>query len=130
MKELLNELEQLNLPKNQYALFGSWPLWMRWLRACNDIDLIVTKNLWNSLVEKYPDNLQTTPYVAFEIWNIEIIQSCHILTDRIEEMIENADIIDGFPCIKLEYLLEWKEFMWREKDLRDVEIIKNYQNSL
>ena len=49
-KELLKKVKELNLPQNQYAIFGSGPLAIRGIRDSNDIDLIVKKKLWNKLM--------------------------------------------------------------------------------
>ena len=50
----LNELEQLNLPKGKYVIFGSGPLSIRGLRENHDLDILVTEDLWNKLSEQYP----------------------------------------------------------------------------
>jgi hypothetical protein len=44
----------------------------------------------------------------------------------VEKMIKEADIIDGLPFVKLEYLIEWKKFFRREKDLKDIELIEEF----
>lgn len=47
------ELKKLNLPLGKYAIFGSGPLAIRGLRENNDIDIIVTDELWQNLTKKY-----------------------------------------------------------------------------
>lgn len=43
-EQLLEKLKRLNLPSEQYAIFGSGPMAVRDLKEANDIDLIVTQN--------------------------------------------------------------------------------------
>jgi hypothetical protein len=46
-------LKKWNLPIGKYAITGSGPLGIRNLREINDIDIIVTSELWDSLAERY-----------------------------------------------------------------------------
>jgi len=41
----LNELKELNLPKESFAVFGSGPMAVRDMREINDLDLIVKSDL-------------------------------------------------------------------------------------
>lgn len=45
---------------------------------------------------------------------------------NIEDLIKNADIIDGLAFVKLEEVLRWKKMRGKEKDKKDVEIIEGY----
>mgnify|MGYP001608235276 CR=1 len=40
--------------------------------------------------------------------------------------INNAEIIDGLPFVKLDYVLEWKKKFGREKDLKDIKTIEKF----
>ena len=59
------------------------------------------------------------------IGNIEIFNNWLPFKD-INVLIDSADIIEGFRFVKLEYVLEWKKFLGREKDLIDIKLIENY----
>lgn len=125
------ELKKLNLPIWKYAIFGSWPLWVRNIRESQDLDLLVTQDLWNELVLKYEKYLLLEPYEHIQIWEIEIMQACvHLDFEKINEMIKNADIIENLPFVKLEDIRDWKTNMWREKDFKDVDLINNYLENL
>ena len=41
-------------------------------------------------------------------------------------MISNPDIFEGFPFMTLTDTIEWKRFMNREKDLKDIDLIEEY----
>jgi hypothetical protein len=51
---ILKVLKKLNLPQNQYVVWGSGPLAIRAIRENKDIDLLVPKQLWNQLAQKLP----------------------------------------------------------------------------
>src|SRR5271157_4446847 len=95
--EQLSLLERLVLPSNQYLIFGSGPLAIRAIRESKDIDLLVSKELWNQLKQKHPPSTSR----LIPIGNIEIWNDCMNLTGRIDEMIAHPDIIEGFPFMTL-----------------------------
>jgi len=61
-----------------------------------------------------------------QIGNVAIYNSWLHLTDKMNEMIDGAEIIEGLPFVRLEYVIEWKESMGREKDCNDIELIIDY----
>lgn len=123
----VQELKALNLPKGKYAIFGSGPIAVRGMRDANDIDIIVKADLWDELKQKYGEYLKQQP-LSIGIGNIEIFRDWLDLSDRIDEMIDSAETIEDLPFVRLEYVLEWKESMGREKDKKDVEAIRDYLN--
>ena len=132
MLKFLDELKELNLPTGQYAIFGSGPLAVRNLRDANDIDLIVTKELWDELALKHLPHIKQTAkgsVMIMPIGNIEICQTWLNMTPKIEEMIKTAEIVEGLPFVRLEYVIEWKTFMGRPKDLNDLKLIEEYLKS-
>lgn len=119
---LLEKLKKLDLPLGKYAIAGSTIMSIRGWRECKDIDIIVKKDLWDFLVKKYSsyqikDNL--IRYGKIEIW-----KDWMVFTNKIDEMIDSCDFIRSFPCIKLKYLIMWKKYMNRDKDLKDLSFIK------
>lgn len=123
---LLQELAQLNLPKDEYAIFGSGPLAVRGLVKANDLDILVTKKLFKILCNKHPQKVSEHPFGCLVLGNIEIGDNWQGDSKIVDEYIENAEIINGFPFVKLNYVLEWKEISEREKDKRQARIIMNY----
>ncbi len=122
----LEELKKLNLPKGKYAIFGSGPLAIRGLRDVRDLDVIVKDDAYEKLCAKYPRHIKTEPVNCIQIGNLEIGNKWLNNSNQIDEMIETADIIYGFPFVKLKYVLEWKKKMGRDKDLKDVQLIEKY----
>lgn len=129
MLNFLDELKTLNLPAGQYAIFGSGPLAIRNLRDAGDIDIIVTQKLWEQLAIKYPQTNKETvkgSVTSINIGHLEIYHDWLNLTPKITELIETADIINDLPFVKLEYVVEWKKFMGRDKDKNDLKLIDKY----
>ncbi|HCC23201.1 TPA: hypothetical protein DF272_03415 [Candidatus Falkowbacteria bacterium] len=125
----LDELEKLNLPVGQYAIFGSGPLAARAIRASADLDVIVKAGLWTDLTKKYVGLIQGDPE-CLKIGLIEIYKDWLMLTNKIDQMVDSAEVIDGFPYVRLEYVIEWKQQMGRDKDKHDLKLIKQYQNNI
>ncbi|HEU65016.1 MAG: hypothetical protein KR126chlam4_00266 [Candidatus Anoxychlamydiales bacterium] len=119
--EKLKELDKLKLPKGSFAITGSGPLAIRNIREAQDIDIMVKKNVWNKLLEKF------MPYDEnhMKIGNIEVWKDFINLTPKMNEIIDTAEIIDGYPFVSLKDILLWKEFLNREKDKKDILKIRN-----
>jgi len=124
-KNFLNqllELKLLNLPKKTYAITGGGPLAIRGLRKAFDIDIVVTEDIWNFLLRKY------TPYDEnhMRIGNIEIWKDLINLTYKKDEVINSAEIIEGYPFVSLNDTILWKQFLNRKKDQNDIKTIEEY----
>jgi hypothetical protein len=117
----LEELKALNLPIGEYVVFGSGPLSIRGLRENKDIDIVVTEKLWKIFTKgRYVkgDMLQITTHVE-AICNPETVED-------INKLIKTADIIQGVPFASLEQTIKFKTKKGREKDFKDIELIKKY----
>jgi len=126
----LNELEELNLPKDDFALYGTYPLAIRGIKDCvDDIDVVVKKGLWNKLVTKYPvvvKDFGNEVRGFIIIGNIEICYSMVAFYEDSEKVIERADIISGYRFVNLEDTMFWKRHLNRDKDIKDIELIEQY----
>ncbi|MEK6758011.1 MAG: hypothetical protein AABX88_02685 [Nanoarchaeota archaeon] len=125
MQELLNELNKLNLPKDEFAIFGSAVMAIKGIREAKDIDLIVTNELYKKLIKKYKE---IKPGII-QVGNIEIIASWNSLIKNPEEVIKNSERIGDYNYIRLKDLIAWKKKMGREKDKNDIKLIKEYKNA-
>ncbi len=125
-------IKALNLPLGQYAIASSGALGIRNLRIINDIDIIVTPKLWDTLAKQYgvttKDGFST---IIFPDGIVEAIYNNSFYEDEnahsIKTRIANADIIDGLPFETLADVIYFKQKMGREKDLSDIQLIKTYQ---
>ena len=118
--EKLEELKCLNLPSGEYAIIGSGPMAIRGLREANDIDVVVKKTLWLELLKRF------VPYDSkhIRIGNIEIWGNFINLTERIDDVIDSAELLAGYPFVTLQDTLFWKKFLNREKDQKDLKMIE------
>jgi hypothetical protein len=125
---LFLKVRALNLPLGKYALFGSAPLGVRNLRDCHDIDIIMTEDTWNEYQNKTGWTTRTRPsgdnYLEWE--DIELCKNWWPGTWNIQQLIDNAEIIDGLPFVRLEDVIRWKRSRGREKDSKDIVIIENF----
>jgi hypothetical protein len=118
----LEQLKRLNLPKDKFAIFGSGPLAVRGIRKSDDIDIIVKKELWHKLSEKY----NKTNEEIIKIGNIEIYKEWKPWVKDNDDLIDSADVFDEIRFVKLEDVLGWKKKYNRPKDLKDIELIENF----
>lgn len=122
MVKLLSELNKLNLPKDKFDIFGSGPISIRGLRKANDLDILVKPELWNELRKKY----KISDDKKIIVGDIEIFNNWLPWFNDINKLIDTADVFDGIRFVKLRYVVKWKKAMNREKDKRDIKLIKEY----
>jgi hypothetical protein len=132
-KQLFRNLRELNLPLGEYVVFGSGPMGIRNLRDMHDIDLIVTQDLFDQF-KNNPDWETKDIYENNDCFcglinrklDIEMFTKWYTEWDT-RKLIKEAEMIDGLPFVKLEYVVQWKKQFASEKDLRDVELVKRFQ---
>ena len=116
---------------------GSAVLEIKGIRKANDIDIIVTKDLFDELKEtsgwKYKKELGSLGDVWVEsLENDDGISLYHHIygggdIDFFRNDPDNVEIIDGMYCVSLTNLLKVKSGPWnREKDRKDAELIMDY----
>ena len=126
-KELFQKAKDLQLPIGQYALFGSTPLGVRNLRDCHDVDIIVTEDLWNKFKNENWEIITVNDGVQkLSKDDIEILKNWYPGEWDVNKLIEEAEIIDELPFVKLEEVLKWKKLFNREKDQKDIKIIEEF----
>jgi hypothetical protein len=78
-----------------------------------------------------PDRRCDPPYLFKEMHGIEV----NIFSDwRLREvgnidaakLIREAEMVEGWPCATLEFLLDWKDQVGRAKDTRDIEVLRKH----
>ncbi|MCD6226492.1 MAG: hypothetical protein J7J93_01720 [Candidatus Aenigmarchaeota archaeon] len=118
----LDEVRKLNLPKDKFAIAGSGPLAIRKLRENNDIDILVKSDLWKKLSKKYKVNNNN----SIKIGNIEIFRKSIPDISDVDEIINDAEIIEGIPFVRLETIFKLKKLRNRKKDQKDIKLIEKY----
>ena len=123
---ILSILEDLNLPKGHYAVNTSSVLVLNGLKDyANDIDIDCDIELFNLFLDKgYISKFHKGPNdYCSEI--IDLTESIQLIK---KEVLISEDIVDyhGFDIYTLEYVRRFKAFLGREKDLKDIDFIDNW----
>jgi hypothetical protein len=135
--KILEKVKSLNLPDKQFVVMGGAVLELKGIRKSSDIDIIVTKELFETLKKdsdwEYKSEIGSLGNVMVEslenhkgislyshIYGAGDIDFFRNDPDKIEE-------IEGIYFVSLSNLLEVKSSSWnREKDKKDVELIRDY----
>ena len=124
---IFEDVKKLNLPIGQYEVVGSGVMSAYGIRPHHDVDLIVTKNLFvilkNSGWQSVPNRngvLKSGNYEVDADYKYREYQPDH------DELIRNAEIIEGVPFIRLSELIKFKTALGRDKDKKDIELIEQY----
>ena len=127
--KLITEFKKLNLPVKEYAIFGSAPLAIRNLRDSRDLDIFVSEKLFKEYKTKKEWKLEEFNRDGREVkmlkkGEIELYPKWGPGEWDIQEIIDNAEIIDGISFACLKDFIKWKKISGREKDQKDLELIK------
>jgi hypothetical protein len=128
--DIVSQVKELNLPLGQYLVVGSGVMSVHGIRAHNDIDLLVTEELYQDLKKQGWEVVQVKP--GLEVVRKSIYEASPQMVTlpnyhpNIQDLIARADIINGVAFISVQDLLVFKTSLGREKDLRDIDLIKNY----
>lgn len=122
-QRLFNELRALNLPSDQYLVFGSGPMGLRDMREIHDVDIFVTESLWRELLKTHKsedgNSIKLSP-------NIEALRTWFPGKWNVDELIAEADVINEIRFAKLKIVYEWKQQRMAPKDKKDLEILEAY----
>lgn len=118
--EYLKKLDELNLDKNSYCIIASGSMLMHNLRDnCNDIDIRVSKELFQELFDKYNMKQSDRYDYVYELGDIIDVTCRNFDKDNIE-------FVDGYPVEKLEIQLNWMLENNRPKDQEKIKILQEY----
>lgn len=134
-QEKFELLKSFNLPAGQYFITGSGPLGIRNLREIGDIDIFVSQELWDVLAAKYGviDDGQKIQVifpggVIAAIGENSFYNESRVNDDpTVDERLAKAEFIDGLPFESLVHFIHFKQKSGRDKDLKDIQMIKAWQ---
>lgn len=130
--DIFKKLGELNFPLGEYVVVGG-AVTAHGIRESEDLDILVTPKLYQQLKKQgfkacTCQECIDTSRVLLSIKDVDILPNL-ILGDYLgdtKKLIEEADIINGFPFIKLEELVKFKRVLGREKDFKDIKLIEQY----
>lgn len=128
--DIIKKAKELNFLDGEYVIIGSGLLAALGLREASDVDVAITPKLLKKL--------QATGNWKEEIkWNklflvgegVDVITQLNWedYSTTTEEAIRTATIIDGVPFLNIEETIKFKKALGREKDFRDIELLKKYK---
>jgi len=110
-------LKSYELPKKDFAVFGSGPMYVAGLREqINDVDVICRGEAW----EKSKDLEKHDQIDFFNSWMPG--------KWNVDDLIDQAEEIDGMKFVQLKEVLKWKKIASRDKDKEDIEILETHFN--
>lgn len=125
---ILKRVSELGLQPSTFAIFGSAPLFAHNLTSeINDVDLIVNDDGWQKSLTlgQLEHTASGDPVIHIEN-NIEIFKNWAPGDWDVQSLIDQAEIIDGLPFVKLETVLAWKKLRNKPKDQKHIELIEAY----
>ena len=128
--EFLKCIEKYNLPKKEFVILSGGSLLLRDIKkTSHDIDIVVTEQLEKYLLNYY-DNVEIEWYDEDSKKNVYIIDNVFSFSSNLDHVLENSEyeIINGYQVQTLDSIITMKQKLGRKKDLKDIEIIKNYLN--
>lgn len=128
-QEIIDKVKSLSLPTGEYVVFGAAPMAIAGLRSANDIDMLVSIELWQNLqaagwveLDKGGKDKPLT-YDVFEAHNNWDFSS---YSPTLEHLLASSNVVDGVPFASLEEVRKWKAAWGRPKDMQDVALIDSY----
>jgi hypothetical protein len=116
----LQKVAHLGLPAGEFAVFGSGPLLVRKvIDQVNDIDILCRGAAWSyAQARGHKEHLDEYDIDIVSIDNglITLGQSWGYGNFNVDELIDSADVIDGLPFVRLEYVVAYKRIANRPKD--------------
>ena len=127
--DIFEEVKKLNLPIGKYVVVGSGVMAAKGIRDINDVDLLVTENVYEMIGKQDGWTLESKSdgwTLKKGIYEVDKVFKYKEYNPGTDYLINTAEIIEGIPFMQLLELVKFKETLGREKDVKDVELIKNY----
>ncbi len=136
-KHIFDLVRALELPFGHYAITSSsGPMGATGLREIHDAGIIADDYLWEILAREYkPIQKDGITKIVLSKGLVKIMGKGSFFNNYsdtdpdIIHQIKTADILDGLPFVKLDYVRLFKHRSARQKDLIDIQIIDQYINT-
>ena len=126
--DITHQILKLNLPADSFVVVGSGILNALGIRPANDIDMIVSPELFDRLAKAGWSKGSWVDQTVLAKGKFDIGQ--HWMGDGVDKLLQRATVIDGIPYLSLTDLLAWKIARARPKDLADVQLINDYVHKI
>jgi hypothetical protein len=129
MLDYISRVKKLKLPDKEFMVCGSAILDVLGIRKAQDVDILVSPKLFKQLEKdgwkrhhKYTTTLEHPKGISGAKQTLNFMKENYSL----EGALPLATYIEGIPFMSLEMLVNAKTQLGREKDLKDIRLIKNY----
>jgi len=127
---IYEKIKSLNLPLGKYVVLAGSALEGYGIRKAGDIDIAVTSDIyrklkdagWEEIVK--PSGIKVLRNEEFEVGKDNWCYGDYVTS--LEYLIRGATIIEEVPFVALEEIVKFKTAFNREKDRKDIELIKDY----
>jgi hypothetical protein len=127
---LIRRLSALSMDCNNFVIFGSGPLLVHGLRSrISDLDIVARGTAWERakmLGEPTKGPINGEDMIHFWGGLIEVSSGWVPGEWDVDELIDSADIVEGFRFAKLSDVLLYKKSLRRGKDIPDIAAIEAY----
>ncbi len=125
--DIVEKVKSLNLQYGSYIVYGSAPFAILGIREVNDVDLLVSEELYSVLQRKGWKRVYKGPKdepLTFDIFEAHKSWAFSPYAPTLQELLSRAFEIEGVPFATLEDVKKWKEASERPKDIKDLKLIK------
>lgn len=120
---MMDRLVALDLPPGDFAVHGSGALLLRGMvDTVTDLDVVARAAAWQRACELGPVEHGALDPVVRPRGDVEIWGGW--LGDDIDALIGGAEIVEGWPCVRLAEVLAFKERLARPKDRRHIALLR------
>lgn len=128
-QDVIDKMKSLNLPKGQYVVYGSAPFAIYGIRDVNDIDMYVSKEVFEDLKKKgwkkVYKGLRDEP-LSYDIFEAHDTWEFSPYSPTLPDLLSRATEVDGITFASLEDVTKWKQGSGRPKDIVDLKLIDDY----
>lgn len=131
-RDLFRQLRELELPEDDYVIFGSAPLAVRGIiPAVNDLDVVCRGSAWEAVCALSAPERDPR-------WNVELVElqdgrltfgtEWAIGSVSVDELIDTAERIAKLPFARLEWVEAYKRLSGRPKDLEHLRALDEWRS--
>jgi len=128
-QEVINKMKSLNLPKGSYVVYGSAPFVIYGIRDVNDIDMYVSKEVFEDLKKKGWKKIYKGPKdepITYDIFEAHDTWEFSPYSPTLPDLLSRATEVEGITFASLIDVKKWKQGSGRPKDIIDLKLIDDY----
>ena len=129
-QQVIAAIRSLRLSATEYVVVGGAAMSARGIRDTNDIDLVVSPELFEQLARSgWIPKLRPNGKPGLRQGCIEAVLDVNTETFQRSTpwLIEHSEIIHGIPFVDLDTLTSWKRTYGRDKDIRDLNMLEAFR---